>query len=119
PLAALLRQYRSMQKLTDAYGEGWLKKVDGDRLYPDWWQQGSRAGRMSCRKPNVQQVPRDPRYRACIVAPEGRMLVKADYSQIELRLAAKIANDRRMLDAYQRGEDLHRLTACTILGKEE
>jgi DNA polymerase-1 len=74
---------------------------------------------MSCKEPNLQQLPRDARYRRCFVAPPGRVLVMADYSQIELRAAAKIAGDRRMLAAYQSGEDLHTLTARSLLGKNE
>ena len=73
---------------------------------------------MSCEDPCVQNPPRDKRYRACIQAPEGRVLVKADYSQIELRIAAKIANDRTMLRAYGDSGDLHTLTARTLLGRE-
>jgi DNA polymerase-1 len=64
-------------------------------------------------------VPRDPRYRRCFVAPPDRVLVKADYSQLQLRIAAKIADERRMLDAYARGEDLHTLTARQLTGKAE
>ena len=56
------------------------------------------SGRMSCKEPNLQQLPRDPRYRKCFVAPPGRVLVKADYSQIELRIAAKLAGERRMFE---------------------
>src|SRR5262249_56484331 len=52
-------------------------------------------------------------------APEGRVLVKADYSQIELRIAAKVSGDQAMLDAYMRGEDLHKLTAQQVLQKDE
>lgn len=63
--------------------------------------------------------PRTPAYRACFKAPEGRALVKADYSQIELRIAAEIAGDQRMLDAYRRGKDLHSLTARLVLGKQD
>jgi DNA polymerase-1 len=68
---------------------------------------------------NLQNLPRDPRYRKCFAAPPGRVLVKADYSQIELRLAARIANEPRMRAAYERGEDLHALTAKAILGKAD
>ncbi|MEA5468292.1 DNA polymerase [Spirulina sp. 06S082] len=50
-------------------------------------------------------------------APPGKVLIKADYSQIELRIMAKASGDRRMMDAYRRGEDLHRLTAALVLGK--
>src|SRR4030095_9620137 len=90
------------------------------RLYAAWKQIGAGAsGRMSCKKPNLQQLPRDPRYRRCFVAPPGRVLIKADYSQIELRIAAKITNDKRMLDAYRTNEDLHTLTVRALLGKAE
>ena len=65
---------------------------------------------------NIQQTPRELAFRACWQAPEGRMLVIADYSQIELRVAAEIAQDQRMMKAYQQGEDLHRLTASLVSG---
>jgi DNA polymerase-1 len=63
----------------------------------------------------MQQLPRGD-YRRCIVAPPGRVLVKADYSQIEMRIAAKISGDHLLLDAYQRGDDLHTSTARQVLG---
>jgi DNA polymerase-1 len=121
PLAALLRDYRTAAKLVSTYGRDWLKHVASDgRAYPGWQQIGAGAsGRMSCRDPNVQNLPRDPRYRRCFVAPPGRVLVKADYSQIELRIAAKVSGDARMLEAYRTGEDLHALTARSVLGKAD
>ena len=72
---------------------------------------------MSCTRPNLQQIPRDPAYRACFRPPDGRVLVKADYSQIELRVAAEIAGEPRMLEAYRSGEDLHTVTAAAVLGR--
>jgi DNA polymerase-1 len=120
PLAGLLRDYRAAQKQVNTYGTAWSAHVRGDgRIYADWNQLGSVAGRTSCSDPNLQQVPRDPRYRRCFVAPEGRVLVKADYSQLQLRIAAKVAGDRAMLDAYARGLDLHTLTARRITGKAD
>jgi DNA polymerase-1 len=121
PLANLVREYRANEKRTGTYGRKWLEHVAPDgRVYPGWKQIGAGAsGRMSCKEPNLQNLPRDVRYRRCFVAPSGRVLVKADYSQIELRLAAKIANDRAMQVAYRRGDDLHTLTARAILGKAE
>ena len=120
PLAQLLRQYREAKKKVTTYGQDWLKHVAPDgRVYPSWKQLGaSSSGRMSCREPNMQQLPRGP-YRQCVVAPPGRVLVKADYSQIELRAAAKITGDKALLEAYQRGEDLHTLTARKVLGVTE
>ena len=73
---------------------------------------------MSCYAPNVQQIPRNPEFRSCFTAPTGRKLIIADYSQIELRVAAQITKDERMLTAYRNGEDLHLLTASLVLNKE-
>ena len=71
---------------------------------------------MACRSPNLQNLPRDPRYRKCFIAPPGRVLIKADYSQIELRIAATISGDIAMLNAYKERADLHNLTAQRVLG---
>jgi DNA polymerase-1 len=118
PLAALIRRYRGLSKLTSTYGVDWPKgTAAAGRLYAGWRQIGCVTGRMASGTPNLQNLPADPRYRACFRAAEGRVLVKADYSQIELRLAAKIANDPAMLDAYARGDDLHALTAARMMGK--
>jgi DNA polymerase-1 len=120
PLAALLRDYRAARKRVTTYGTDWGKHaIEDGRIHADWNQLGSVAGRTSCSAPNLQQVPRDPRYRRCFVAPPGRILIKADYSQLQLRIAAKVAGDQAMLGAYARGEDLHTLTAQQITGKAD
>jgi DNA polymerase I len=120
PLAALLREYRSASKRHTTYGQDWLQHVASDgRVYAQWVQLGSRAGRMSCRTPNMQQLPRGKEYRRCVRPSEGRVLVKADYSQIELRIAALIADERRMVEAFRSGHDLHTLTAQRVLGVKE
>ena len=72
---------------------------------------------MSCRNPNLQQIPRDKIFRSCFIPAPGYRLVVADYSQIELRVAAELSGDRRMIEAYQNDEDLHRLTAALIADK--
>jgi DNA polymerase-1 len=119
PLAQLLRRYRLARKRGSTYGTDWLAHVaDDSRVYAGWRQIGSRAGRMSCSDPNRQQLPRGD-HRRCVVAPPDRVLVKADYSQIELRIAAKVSGDKALLEAYQRGDDLHTRTARTVLGVEE
>jgi DNA polymerase-1 len=119
PLAALIRDYRSASKRASTYGLKWLKHVsEGGRVYADWRQIGCVTGRMACGSPNLQNLPGGP-YRRCFKAPPGRVLVKADYNQIELRIAAKVSGDKAMLDAYAQGRDLHRLTAQRMLGKEE
>ena len=87
------------------------------RLHPRYGQIGAWSGRMSCGNPNIQQIPRSKAFRACFVAAPGRKLIIADYSQIELRVAAEMTGDKRMIAAYQNGEDLHRLTASLMLEK--
>jgi DNA polymerase-1 len=121
PLVPMLRAYRAAQKNVSTYGLFWLRDYvhpRTHRLHADYLQLGSRAGRMSCHKPNVQNMPRSAVYRRAIAAPEGRCILKADYSQIELRIAAALAPDTAMLTAYQTGQDLHVLTASRLLGVE-
>jgi DNA polymerase-1 len=120
PLAELLRQYRAASKRASTYGMDWLKHVAGDgRVYAAWQQLGADSGRMACSKPNLQNLPTLEAYRRCFLAPPGRVLVKADYSQIELRIAAQVSGDAALLEAYRAGADLHTLTARRVLGVAE
>ena len=84
------------------------------RVHANYWQLGAVTGRFSCSGPNFQQVPRDPDVRRCFIAEPGGKLIIADYSQVELRVAAAISADRKMIKAYRNGEDLHRLTASLV-----
>ena len=84
------------------------------RVHANYWQLGAATGRYSCSGPNFQQVPRDMEVRKCFTAESGRKLIIADYSQIELRVAAAISADAKMIEAYRNGEDLHRLTASLV-----
>ena len=91
------------------------EKMDKDGFVrASYMQLGAESGRMSCVKPNNQQIPRDPQFRGCVEAPEGYLLVDADFGQMELRLAASVANDARMIQAFQDGEDPHTVTAESI-----
>lgn len=120
PLAAMLRDYRGASKRVGTYGRAWVEKhVAKGAVQASWNQLGAESGRMSCSDPNLQQIPRGSDYRKCFVARPGRVLVKADYSQVELRIAAKVANERVMIDAYNDGRDLHTLTAARVLKKPE
>jgi len=87
------------------------------RLHPRYGQIGAWSGRMSCSNPNIQQIPRSKAFRTCFVAAPGRKLIIADYSQIELRVVADMTGDKRMIEAYRNGDDLHKLTASLMLGK--
>jgi DNA polymerase I-like protein with 3'-5' exonuclease and polymerase domains len=127
--ARALLAYREAKSGLSTYGEKFFEPtkegqdvyMDG-RLYPTWGMCQADTGRMSCRNPNVQNIPNESKLgklRECIVAPDGHRLVKADYSQIELRIVAKIAGEQKMLEAYCKGEDLHAATARSITGREE
>jgi hypothetical protein len=73
----------------------------------------------NCTSPNVQQIPHEDEFRRCFVAEEGNVLVIADYSQIELRILAEVSDDPGFVEAFQKGEDLHRVTAATMFGVEK
>jgi DNA polymerase-1 len=112
-LATILLRYKKVSTVLSHHGTKLLKAVREDgRIHAGWRQIGTETGRMSCSKPALQQLP--PEVKRYVRAPEGRMLVKADYSQIELRIAAKISGEERMLEAYQNGEDLHLRTAESL-----
>src|SRR5215218_8291540 len=74
---------------------------------------------MSCRHPNIQNLPRDPAVRACFIAPEGYKLLAADFAQIELRIAGLLSQDPVILSAYEQGRDLHRAIVAQVTGKSE
>jgi len=121
PLIPLLLEHREAAKQCGAFGRDFLRFVHPvtGRVHADYFQAGTAAGRMSCRNPNLQQMPRDPAYRACVRAPEGRVLVKCDYAAIEMRIAAEVAGDVRLVEAFDKGADVHRLTAAMLADKPE
>jgi DNA polymerase I-like protein with 3'-5' exonuclease and polymerase domains len=97
-----------------------LKNLSKDGfIRASYLQMGADTGRMSCMSPNLQQIPRDKRFRACVQAPAGWKLVVADYGQMELRLAAAEAQDPLMTEVFQQGKDLHTITATQIYGVGE
>jgi DNA polymerase I-like protein with 3'-5' exonuclease and polymerase domains/septum formation inhibitor MinC len=119
PILGKLLEYRRATKALSTYAEGYealIHPITG-RLHPNLNQCGAVTGRFSCDKPNLQNVPRDKRIKGCFEPQPGHVLVKADYSQIELRIAAKMSGEPRMNQAYQSGQDLHTLTASYLLHK--
>lgn len=115
-LARLLQDFRGAVKRVGMYSGKFAKRVHPvtGRIHPNLRQIGAATGRVSCAEPNLQQVPRAPEYRACFRVPEGRAMVKADYSQIELRVAALLAGEDKMLAAFESGADLHQITADAV-----
>ncbi len=121
PIIQTLLDYRKLTKLTSTYTTGLLKVIGPDgRVHSTFNQTETRTGRISSTEPNVQNIPvRTPqgsRLREFFIPREDWVLVDADYSQIELRLLAHIANDQHMLQAFRDGEDIHRRTASQVLG---
>jgi len=120
PLVKAITAYRKSAKLLSSF----LYPMPGmihpktERLHPKYGQNGAWSGRMACWGPNIQQIPRSAKFRTCFIAPPGRKLIVADYSQIELRVAAEITHDFKMMGAYKNGDDLHRLTASLVLNKD-
>ena len=97
--------------------EALLKHQDPDGfIRASYLQMGADTGRMSAMSPNLMQIPRDDSFRRCVQAPEGWVIVDADYAQMELRLAAAEAKDRTMAQAFKDGQDLHTVTARAIYG---
>ena len=97
--------------------ESLIDCIESDgRIHGRFEPTGTDTGRFSSKTPNLQNIGRGE-LRECFLAPTGSRLVVADYSQIELRAAAAIAGEAKMIEAYRRGEDLHKLTAATVLGK--
>jgi DNA polymerase-1 len=112
-------EYRRFADLCSKFGEGLaehLNPVTG-RLHPSFRIGGARTGRFSSSGPNVQGLPRDPGFRRLFVPEPGSVFVRADYNQMQLRIAALLSGDARLLDAYARGRDVHALTASAILQK--
>jgi DNA polymerase I len=111
-----LLEYRTVQKALTSYGENILNEISPvtGRIHADFRQIGAPTGRMACTNPNIQQVPHSYEYRRCFRAPEGRKLVIADYSQIELRILADFTGDQGFVDAFNSGADLHKVTAAQV-----
>ncbi|HZH33820.1 MAG TPA: DNA polymerase, partial [Pyrinomonadaceae bacterium] len=118
PVIKKLLEYRSIQKAITSYGENILEYINPKtgRLHADFRQIGAPTGRFSCNNPNIQQVPHGEEYRSCFRAPEGRKLIIADYSQIELRILADFTGDEGFVEAFNSGMDLHKTTAAQIFG---
>lgn len=115
-------RYKKLDKLRGTYLLGLSERagVDG-RIRCDFLLHGTETGRLSSRNPNLQNIPRGgkdglPNIRSLFVAPEGRCIVQADYSQAELRAIAMISGDQNLLNIYRQGKDLHTEVATELFG---
>ena len=118
PALEPLRRYKAAVKLLGTYGDGYAKHLSPvtGRIHASFALGGTATGRLACHSPNTQNPPRGAEFRALFAPGPGRVLVVADYSQIELRVAALVSGDSAMLAAYEQGQDLHRKTAAAVLG---
>lgn len=116
PVVAKLLEYRGVAKSLSSFGETILEFINPKtgRIHADFRQIGAPTGRFSCSKPNLQQIPHEEEYRRCFRAPDGKKLVIADYSQIELRILADFSNDQNFINAFVSGEDFHTTTAAQV-----
>lgn len=119
PIVSLVLEYRTLAKLKSTYCDGLKKCVAPDgRIHSTLNQTETRTGRISSTEPNLQNIPVRSEVgrelRKFFVAKEGYVLVDADYSQIELRVLAHIADDERMLCAFNDGDDIHTITASQV-----
>lgn len=119
PVIADVLRYRELHKLKSTYVDALPDLVGKDqRIHTTWNQMGTATGRLSSSSPNLQNIPIRSKFgkeiRKAFTARKGNLLVAFDYSQLELRIAADIAGDEKMTDAFRRGLDIHRLTAAEV-----
>jgi len=124
PLPKVLMQYRSMSKLKSTYTDRLPEQINPrtGRIHTSYHQAVAVTGRLSSSDPNLQNIPirtaEGRRIRQAFVAPKGYKLLAADYSQIELRIMAHLAQDEGLLHAFRNDLDVHRATAAEVFGVE-
>ncbi len=122
PLPQILLNYRSLAKLKSTYTDKLPRMVDSKtgRVHTNYAQSVAVTGRLTSNEPNLQNIPvrtaEGRRIREAFIAPSGHSIISADYSQIELRIMAHIAQDAGLLRAFAAGEDIHRATAAEVFG---
>lgn len=119
PVISQILEYRSLSKLKSTYCDGLLKVIEDDgRIHTRFNQVETRTGRISSLEPNLQNIPirtdLGREMRKFFVAGKGKKLVDVDYSQIELRVLSDLANDETMINAFNRGDDIHTITASQV-----
>ena len=124
PIIDDILEYRQVTKLRGTYAAALPKLADADaRIHTDFKQALTATGRLSSADPNLQNIPIRTKMgremRRYFIAPEGSVLIDADYSQIELRLLAHISDDYTMSEAFRTGADIHRKTASAVFGVPE
>ena len=124
-LPSMVLEYRSFSKLKSTYSDALpvLVNPGTGRIHTSFNQTATATGRLSSSDPNLQNIPvrteTGRKIREAFIAPEGRVLMSADYSQIELRILAHLSEDEELLEAFRNGEDVHARTARQVFGAGE
>jgi DNA polymerase I len=118
PLVEAVAEYRNVRSLLSRVATWAAGRYRSDRVYPQWNPSGAATGRASCTSPNVQSLPKVGGFRDCVRPEQGRVLVRADLSQIELRVLTAITEDENMLEVFRGGGDLHLNTAEVLAGRK-
>lgn len=122
-ICKLILDYRKLDKLIGTYLTGLSKRIDPDGRIRSNFKRFISTGRLSSSRPNLQNIPRPENdlfgLRSLFIAPEGKTLVVADYSQIELRILAHFSRDPKLMEAYMKGEDIHAATAKALFDLPE
>ncbi|MEK7163250.1 MAG: DNA polymerase [Patescibacteria group bacterium] len=121
PIIDEILKYRELAKLLGTYIDAIPKLLDeNSRIHPTFIQSGSTTGRMATENPSIQNIPNKSelgrRIRNAFIAEKGWKIVSFDYSQIELRIAAFLSGDRKLIDIFQKGEDVHAAVASQVFG---
>ena len=120
PIVDDVLEYRKYAKIVSTYVSGLEKYIVDGKIYTTFNQTMTQTGRLSSSDPNLQNISiksdEGREIRKAFVAPEGTVFLSADYSQIELRMLASMANEQMMIEAFQQGVDIHRRTASIIFG---
>ena len=121
PIVDKVLEYRNLTKLASTYIDGMIPLIAPDgRIHCHFQQTVAQTGRISCTEPNLQNIPvrqeLGRQIRKAFHAGDGKVLIGADYSQIELRILAHLSEDEALLSAFNNNEDIHRLTASRVLG---
>ena len=121
PVPKMILEYRELSKLESTYVQTLPELCDeSGRIHPDFIQTGTATGRLSCRDPNLQNIPvkteAGRRIRSAFTAAEGTVLISADYSQIELAVFAHLSGDENMQRAFIEGTDIHKASAALLFG---
>lgn len=123
PIIDFISQFREVTKLKNTYVDTLPLQIDSNsRLHTTFALTVAQTGRLSSNDPNLQNIPvktdLGKQIRTAFVAGPGKMLINADYSQFELRLAAHLTNDQRLIDMFNRDEDVHTATASEVYGRD-